>query len=209
MNVRPLLGSLFSLANLVADTLVEDLRAASGDGPEAAFFQEDKRFAQRHFEDPVGKVPDLHRGERLDDQVRIQSPEVAEQIQIPLSGKCRMKPADHMDFRDPQPQGTPDGLDNLGTRHLEGVLLALLRPERAELAGKQADVRVVNVAVVDERGDITVDPLPHHVGKLPDPVEIPAGIEDQCVLIGNSRAGTDLVRYRTEFGGQKSDIHVS
>ena len=60
-----------------------------------------------------------------------------------------MKSAYHVDFSDPERQRLSDNADNFIDRIFEGVRITLFRRKSAELAGKDADVGVINVTIVN------------------------------------------------------------
>ena len=63
-------------------------------------------------------------------------------------------------------------LDNSSIRgQLEGVRIALARAESAELAGEDAEVRVVDVLIVNVRGDVAVLPFANHIGDHPERIQ--------------------------------------
>src|ERR1051326_133582 len=84
MNVEPLVGRFFTAANLVPHFGIENLRAAAGDGTETVFPQKLQGIEDRHLEDPLCEMPDFDRGECFDVQIRIESAQAVEQIEIPL-----------------------------------------------------------------------------------------------------------------------------
>ena len=75
-----------------------------------------------------------------------------------------MQPADHVHLGDAGAERFLHRRDDLVDRALEGMRIALLRREGAELTGENADVRVVDVAIEDVGGDVAVLPLADGVG---------------------------------------------
>ena len=108
--------------------------------------------------------------------------QVAQQLQIPVALQGRMKPADHVNLRDAVLQRFAHSLDDLRDRQLKGVGLALLGSEGAELTGKKADIRIVDVAVVNIGRHVPVLPFPHDVGDRTDTVDIGAFVKSDRVL---------------------------
>ena len=147
VHLRPLLRAFLTPANFVANFRIKDFRASPGDRAETVLPQKLKRLTNWLAENPLCEMPDLDGRERLDDQLLIQHAQFAQKFQIPFLLQCRMKTADHVNFGDPVGQCVCDGLDDLRDRKLEGVRLAFLRSESAELARKEADVGIVDVIV--------------------------------------------------------------
>ena len=77
-----------------------------------------------------------------------------------------MQPPDHVDFRDARGQRLLDSGKDIVNGTLESMSIPLFRRERAELAGENADVRVIDVAIEDVSGDVAVfslaDRARHH-----------------------------------------------
>ncbi len=88
-----------------------------------------------------------------------------------------MQTADHVDFGDPKGQRLPDSADNFVNRIFEGVRITLFRRKRAELAGKDADVRVINVTIVDVRCVVAVFSFAQNVGDHSQRVEVVRAVE--------------------------------
>ena len=137
-------------------------------------------------------MADLDGGKGLDVQLVVELPQTADQFQIPLFFQSRMQPADHVNLGDPLLHRTAHGGDDLRNRHLKRVRVALARGERAELAGEDADVRVVDVAIENVGGDVAVLALAHEVRDRADRVQVFRRVEPQRVRIGNSSAVCDL-----------------
>ena len=93
-----------------------------------------------------------------------------------------MKPADHVDLGDAVLQCVANSLDDLRDRKFKGVRLAFLGSEGAELAGKKAYVRIVDVAVVNIGRHVAVLPFPHDVGDRTDTVDIGAFVKSDRIL---------------------------
>ena len=96
-----------------------------------------------------------------------------------------MKPTHHMDLGDTERQGFADNANNFLDGVFKRMRIAFPGGEGAELARKNADVGVVDVAVVDVTGVISVLSLAHHIRHHPEGVQIarliqshPLGIVD-------------------------------
>ena len=104
-----------------------------------------------------------------------------------------MQPSDDVQFRDAERERLTRLLHHLLDAQLEAVLVALLAGEGAELAGEDAVVRVVEVAVEDVAGAVAHLPLPREVRDGPDGVDVLALEKPQGVGIGKALPGDDLV----------------
>ena len=69
MNIKPFVGSHFSLEDFIVNAIVEDFGAAAGHAAQAGFSQCREYFANAHVRD-AGKMHDLDRGECFDSQIR-------------------------------------------------------------------------------------------------------------------------------------------
>ena len=83
-----------------------------------------------------------------------------------------MQTADHVNFGYAETECFRDRADNFVNCVLKRVRIAFLGRESAELAGEDANVRVVNVTVVDVSGAVPIFPLAHNVGHDSKVIEI-------------------------------------
>ena len=67
----------------------------------------------------------------------------------------------------PRASASRDASDDFVDRLFESVRVAFLGGEGAKLAGEDADVGVVDVAIEDVGGDVAVFPFPHRVAMIP------------------------------------------
>jgi len=79
-----------------------------------------------------------------------------------------MNAADHMDFSDRLVKSGPNLLLDLRHTHLIGELGALFFAKGAKLAQIGADIGVIDMLIVDEKGAGTIVPLPHDIGEIAD-----------------------------------------
>ena len=84
--------------------------------------------------------------------------------------------------------------------------LALPRTESAELAREQANVRIVDVAVMNVGRNIAVEAVADHVRDRPDPVEVAAGVERERVAVGNPPTGLNRFGNRQQLRGKETVI---
>ena len=103
-----------------------------------------------------------------------------------------MKPTDHMDLGDTKRQGFADNANNFLNGIFKRMRIALPRGKRAELARKNANVGVVDVAVVNVTGVIPVLSFAHRIRHYPEGVQI-------ARLIQNHRLGVADALLRFNF----------
>ena len=92
-----------------------------------------------------------------------------------------MQSADHVHLGDAEGERISHGLNNFVNCIFECMSVAFLRGKSAELARQDADVRVIDVAIVDISCVIAVLPLAHHVGDHSKSVKIVCTIKRQSV----------------------------
>ena len=97
------------------------------------------------------------------------------------------------------------GLDDLRDGEFEGMRIALPGTKGAELARKNANIRIVNVTVQDIGGTIPVFPLPNDVGDQTKCINIRRAIEPRGFVLIDSFAGHDLVTDRAQFLRNEAD----
>jgi hypothetical protein len=109
-----------------------------------------------------------------------------------------MKPTYHMDLGDTKGQGFPDNADDFLNGILKGMGIAFLGGESAKLAGKYADVGVVDVAVMNVTGVIPVLSFAHDVRHHPEGVQVARLIQSKCFGIVDT-----LLRFNFLCNGPK------
>ena len=120
-----------------------------------------------------------------------------------------MQSANDVQFRDAELQRFARLLNHLRDAQLEAVRVALLARERAELAGEDAVVRVVEVAIDDVAGAITDLLLPREIGDGPEGVKVFGFKQPQRIGFGNAFARRDLVVEVAQFAALDEEIHVA
>ena len=116
-----------------------------------------------------------------------------------------MKAADHMNFGNPEVKRLTCCLDNLGNGQFEGVRVAFPGTKGAELARKNANVRIVDVTVQDIGGPIPVFPLPNDVGDQTKCINVRRAIKPRRFVLVDSFARQDLVTNRAQFLRNEAD----
>jgi hypothetical protein len=100
-----------------------------------------------------------------------------QKIEIPFFFQSWMQSADHVDLGDPKGQRLLDSADNFVDRIFEGVRITLFRRKSAELAGKDADVGVIDVTIVNVGRVVAVFSLAQNVGDHSKRVEVVRTVE--------------------------------
>lgn len=116
-----------------------------------------------------------------------------------------MKTPNHMDFGYPELKRLACGLDDLRDGQFEGVRISFPGTEGAELARKNANVGIIDVAVQDIGGAISVFPLPNEVGHETECVNVRGTIEARRFVLVNSFTGHDLIADRAQFLRNEAD----
>ena len=185
----------------LAHAVGEDLGAAAGERAEPGRLQ----LAQHLLVRQPGEhrhVVDLRGGVHLQVHVRQRLLERANGVDVELEVDVRVLAVDHVDLGEPGQLALAHRvLDQLLGRDRVGLLLLLRRGEGAELALHAADVRLVQVEVLDEVDLVGAAALPARpVGELAE-LEQVVGLEQrEPVLEVEPLAGLDLLPDRLERG---------
>src|SRR5438270_4228125 len=126
-------------------------------------------------------MANLDRGKCFDVKLRIKSAQLLHKIEIPVFFQCGMQPADHVHLRHSEAERIAHHADDFVNRVLKGVCIALFSGESAELAGEQANVGVIDVAIVDISCVVAVLSLTHNVGNYSEGVKIVRAIESESI----------------------------
>jgi hypothetical protein len=129
-------------------------------------------------------VVDLARREELQVDVRQRLVQLAHDLDVVVEAHVRRLAADHVDLGEPRQLVLADGvLDELLRRVRVRVGLLLRHRERAELALHAADVRLVQVQVLDEVHLVAAAaPAAREVGELAECEEVVGLHQRQPVL---------------------------
>src|SRR5689334_12083012 len=151
-HLEPAVGAGFLLRDAIADLLDEDFTAPTRDRIEACRRELADHLFDRHPEASREEI-DLGGREPVDVD-RVVPLDVAHQVEVPLERDVGVVPALDEDLHPADGFELVDlAADLLERQH---VSLGVLRPtvERAELAVRDADIRVVDVPVDDVRDDV-------------------------------------------------------
>src|ERR1700679_4167023 len=119
-----------------------------------------------------------------------------------------MQPADNMQLGDADLQRLAGFPDNFFDGKLEAVRIAFLAREGTELAGKNAVIRVIDVAIDDVTGPVANLALAHKIRNGPDGVQIPGFKQPQGAGLRNAFASDDLVVDVAQFAALNEKIHA-
>ena len=161
---EPLFAVNLVVADDGADARGEDLRAAAGHGVHTRLAQLEEGF----FDAELGAASqkrDLHHGEGLDVHLGETFFEPLDQIQEELKRQIGVQAADDVELGDGFRVAGGRGLPRLIEGHGVARGIALFAAEGAELAGRDAHVGGVDVAIDVEVGHVAVHPLAHMVGQ--------------------------------------------
>lgn len=193
MDVEPFFSGFFSTTDLIADDRVEDFRSATGEGVEASVAQGGKSVRDGVFVDAGGEVADFDGGEGFEGGGGMEGFEGREHFRVEAEGEGRMKSADDVEFGDAFGQAGTGRVDHFGDGIFESVGVAFASGEGAELAGEDADVGVVEVAVEDEGGAVAVFAFADEVGEAAEVVEVGVVEEGEGVIGGDALVLGDVV----------------
>src|SRR3954453_20456080 len=100
-----------------------------------------------------------------------------------------MKSTDHVDFGDPLPKRFANDPNDFFDREFESMRVPLARGKGAKLAREHANIRVVDVAVVNESRVIAVLLLSHSTRQDSEGVQVVRPVEIERFRLGNALSG--------------------
>ena len=130
-------------------------------------------------------MADFDRSEGLDVKFWIESTQPLQKFQIPFLLERGVQSAYHVHLRNSEWKRISYDLGNFVNRIFKRVRVALFGGKRAELAGQDTNVRVVDVTVVDISRVIAVLSFAHHVGNHSKSVKIVRTIQSKRVWLRN------------------------
>ncbi len=131
----------------------------------------------------------------------------ATRLEVPFFFQARMQAADHVNFGHSNAKCLSHDIDNFVNRVFKSVCIAFLGGKSAELAGKNTNIGVVDVTVVDVRGVVAVLLLANVACNDAEGVEIGRAIQCQRFRLGNPLPCLDFFRDRSKFLWNKRVIH--
>ena len=184
-----------------AHAVGEDLRAAARQRAEPGVLQ----LAQHLLVREPGQrrhVVDLGRGVELQVDVGQRLVQRANGVDVEVEADVRVLAVHHVDLGEAGQLALAHRvLDELVGRDRVGVLLLPRRREGAELALHAADVRLVQIEVLDEVDLVRAAALPPRaVGEVAEREQVVALEEREAVLEVEPLAGVDLLADRVERG---------
>lgn len=124
-------------------------------------------------------------GKRLEVKLRVQGAKRLQKLDIPFRGQTRVETSDHMNLGDSLLQSVARCALDLRDRHLEGVRVAPTCTERAKLAGKHANIGIINIAVEDIGRAVAVFALTDDVSDLAEGMEIVRSKQSKSLLLAD------------------------
>src|SRR5260370_39478753 len=104
-----------------------------------------------------------------------------------------MKPSNHMDLGDPLIQRVSRRALNFRNRHLERMGIASACTESAKLAGKHANIGVIDVTVQDIACPVAVFSLADDIGDLAEGIKIIRPKQSKGLLLVDTFSVEDLL----------------
>ena len=151
---------------------------------------------------------DFHPGKGLHMHPRPFLVNGLQHLQIPGKGQIRVHAAHHMDLVDRLVQPLPHLPPDLVDRHLIGQRVFPFTAKSAELAQIDADIRVVDVLVVDKVHPFAVQPLAHDIGQIAQRQNIRMLVKGFAVCKAQPFAGAHLFQNVAESGLLDIKVHV-
>src|SRR4029077_17959365 len=144
VHLFPFFGGFLAAADSIADHRIENFRTASRQGIEPGVTHCLKRCLQRELKDALGNMPDFNGCKRFDVEAWIEVAKLSQHFEIPLARQRRMKSPHHMHFCNSTGERAARSLNNLWDCNFEGMRIALSRSKGTELAGQNANVRIID-----------------------------------------------------------------
>ena len=181
-----------------AHAVGEDLRAAAGQRPEPCVAQLAQHLLVREAAE-LRHVVDLARGEQLQVHVRHRLVELRDDLDVVVEVDVRALAADHVDLGEAAELALAKRvLDELLGRVRVGAFLLLRDCEGAELALHAADVRLVEVEVLDEVDLVVPAALTaREIRQLAEREDVVRLHQQEAVLEVEPLAGDDLLADRS------------
>jgi hypothetical protein len=111
-------------------------------------------------------------GKRFEVELFIQGTKRLKKLDVPLCRQTGMEASNHMDFGDPLIQSVSCRTLNFRNRHLERMRIPSACTEGAKLAGKHANIGVIDVTVQDIACPVAVFSLSDDIGDLAEGIKI-------------------------------------
>lgn len=204
MDVEVFLGGFLAAGDLGTDGGGKDFGAAAGERVETGFAEFGEGIGDGFTGEP-GEVEDFDGGEALQLESGVELFEGAEEVEVIGEGEGGVETADDMEFGDAEFEGLSGLFDHGFGGELEAVGVAFFAGEGAELAGEDAVVGVVEVAIDEVGGEVTDLALAGEVGEGAEGVEVGMGEELEGVGVGETLAGGHAFGEGEEFTAGEGD----
>src|SRR5262245_52903647 len=143
-------------------------------------------------------MPDFNGRKRFNVEAWVEFAKLPQQFEIPFARQRRMKPAHHVHFRNSTAERAARRLNNLRDRNFESMRIALPGAKGAELAGQNADVRIIDITVENVGGTIPVLSLADDVGDQTERVDVSGPVQLNRFLVVDPLCRNDLIVNRAQ-----------
>ena len=128
-------------------------------------------------------MTNLDRGKGFDMKIRIKRAQPVQKVEIPFFLQAGVQPADHMHFSDSKAERIAYHVDDFLNGVLKGVGVAFFSGESAELAGEDANIRIIDVTIVDVRRVIAVLSLALDIGDHSKRIQVARTVQLKSVSL--------------------------
>ena len=178
---QPVVAVNLVIADDVPHAVAENLRSAARHRVQPSFLQLHQHFARRHLAD-LGEERNLHHGEALQMHLREALLQPGNHVEVIRERQVGMKSADDVELGHRLGVSGGGGVPNFLQRHGVSAGRILLAAKRAQAARRHANVRVIDVPVDVEVGDVAVHPLAHVVRQPADRQNVARTVQRQRVV---------------------------
>src|ERR1700726_727411 len=208
MDIEPFRGSLLTATNFISHRGIENFRAAAGHGSEAGVAQKLKCVADGHAKNSLCQMAHLDGRERLDVQIWIKRAQAAQEIEVPILFQCRMQTTNHVHFSNPEAACFSDSADDVVNGSLEGMGIAFFGGEGAELAGENANIGVIDVAIQDIGRVVAILLFAERICDNSEGVKIVRAVEIESIGFRNALPGLNFCGDWPKFFWNKQEVHL-
>jgi len=208
MDIEPFRGSLLAATNFISHRGIENFRAAAGHRSKAGVAQKLKCVTNGHAKNSLRQMAHLDGRECFDVQIWIECAQAAQEIEVPILFQCRMQTTNHVYFSNPEAACFSDSADDVVDGSFEGMDIAFFGGERAELAGENADIGVIDVAIQDIGSVVAILLFAECIGDNSERVEIVRAVEIESIDLRNALPGLNFIGDWPKFFWNKQEVHL-
>ena len=199
MDIKPFRGSLLTATNFISHRGIENFRAATGHGSKTGVAQKLKGVADGHAENSLCQMAHLDGRECFDVQIWIESAQATQELEVPILFQCRMETTHHVHFSNPEAACFFDSADDVVDCSFERMGIAFFGGERAELAGENTDIGVIDVAIQDIGGVVAILLFAERICDDSERVKIVRAVEIESISFRNALPGLNFFGNRPKF----------